>query len=45
MPELPPIYLPDPKDLALLHQQAQIEQLEGRLAELEQASVASAGQV
>jgi acetone carboxylase, alpha subunit len=44
MAELPPIYLPDPKDLALLVQQGQIEQLEARLAELELAAVASAGQ-
>jgi acetone carboxylase alpha subunit len=33
MAELPPIYLPDPKDLALAGQQARIAELESRLAE------------
>ena len=42
MTELPPIYMPDPKDLALAKQQAQIEQLEARLAELASGSPAPA---
>lgn len=37
MAELPPIYMPDPKDLALAERQARIEQLEARLAELASA--------
>ncbi|HTP20915.1 MAG TPA: hypothetical protein VMJ65_15010, partial [Solirubrobacteraceae bacterium] len=35
MGELPPIYLPDPKDVALAAQEAKIAELEGRVTELE----------
>jgi acetone carboxylase, alpha subunit len=38
MAELPPIYLPDPKDLALAGQQARIGELESRLAEFAAAA-------
>jgi acetone carboxylase alpha subunit len=38
MTELPPIYMPDPNVVALAKQQAQIEQLEARLAELASGS-------
>ena len=41
MAELPPIYLPDPKDLALLGQQTQIAELQARLAELEPGETAT----
>jgi N-methylhydantoinase B/oxoprolinase/acetone carboxylase alpha subunit len=41
MAELPPIYLPDPKDLALLGQQAQIAELQARLGELEPGETAT----
>jgi len=35
MAELPPIYLPDPKDLALAGLQSEIARLRARLAELD----------
>ena len=38
MAELPPIYLPDPKDVALAGQQARIAELESRLAEFGSAA-------
>jgi N-methylhydantoinase B/oxoprolinase/acetone carboxylase alpha subunit len=38
MAELPPIYLPDPKDVALAGQQARIGELESRLAEFAAAA-------
>ena len=34
MAELPPIYMPDPKDVALAGQAAQIAGLQGQVAEL-----------
>jgi acetone carboxylase alpha subunit len=38
MAELPPIYLPDPKDVALAGQQARIAELESRLTEFSSAA-------